>query len=109
MMKLTSNEMLNDLALAGKHNKMLTSLRREIISCDFFDYSSLNDMFVCMRNYMSNFYSSKYHQDEITYKSNTYYIEDVSFGYSSCSIYMLSGDNEQDLSLKEIINAQFIP
>lgn len=107
-MKSISNEMLRDLWLAGKHNKMLNCLRREIVSCDFFDYSSLNDMFVGMRNYMSNFYSSKYHQEDITYNNDTYYIEDISFGYH-CTIYMIAGDKSQDLTLKEIINAQFIP
>lgn len=106
-MKSISNEMLNDLYMAEKQIKLINRLRHEIVSCDFFDYTNTNDFFVQMRHHMSNFYSSKYYNEDIEYKNNIYSVEDVSFNYS-CSIYMLAGDREQDLPLKEIMNAQII-
>lgn len=107
-MKSISNEMLRDLFCAEQQIRLINRLRREIVCCDFFDYSSTHEMFVGIRNHMSNFYSAKYHLEDITYNNDTYYVEDISFVYH-CTIYMIAGNKSQDLTLKEIRNAQPIP
>lgn len=108
MMNLNSNEMLKDLFGAEQQMRLINRLRREIVSCDFFDYSSTNEMFLNIRDYMSRFYSAKYHLEDISYKNIIYSVGDISFNYS-CSIYMVAGNQEQDLTLREIINAQLVP